>query len=309
MYVDEKGEFCEHWYDDSSYWDNEKDEEVMRTDENPGPPPPRLLLPVCPSPDLFEPPDETSEDHRSCRVSLRGTTLQVITKLASIHLTPENPAYNGGSWHVEGMADENIVASGIYYFDSENISDSSLAFREAVEEPNYEQNDNEGVEGIYGLWGEGPLNQPRGTASTPQGRCLAWPNTLQHQVQPFRLLDKTKPGRRKILCFFLVDPNRRIHSTLDCPPQQAEWMIAELRMMPVLRRLPTFVFAEVCEFVVGISPLKRGKVPNAAPMGSGHFLWESDAKLVREVLMKERAKDVKEHGSTVFERPFSLCEH
>jgi len=29
--------------------------------------------------------------------------LQVIAKLANIHLTPESPEYNGGAWHVEGQ--------------------------------------------------------------------------------------------------------------------------------------------------------------------------------------------------------------
>lgn len=29
--------------------------------------------------------------------------LQVIVKLANIHLTPEYPSYDGGSWHVEGQ--------------------------------------------------------------------------------------------------------------------------------------------------------------------------------------------------------------
>lgn len=29
--------------------------------------------------------------------------LQVIVKLANIHLTPEKPTYKGGSWHVEGQ--------------------------------------------------------------------------------------------------------------------------------------------------------------------------------------------------------------
>ena len=173
----------------------------------------------------------------------------------------------------------------------------------------HEQNDSEGISSIYDLESDGPLNQLRGTASTPQGRCLAWPNTLQHQVQPFRLQDETKPGQRKILCFFLVDPNYQIKSTLNCPPQQAEWMIAELRAMPLLRRLLPPVFIEICEFVVGVSPAKRDKVTNAAPVGSGHFLWQSDAEKAREILMKERAKTVQMYGEEIFERPFSLCEH
>lgn len=29
--------------------------------------------------------------------------LQIIVKLANIHLTPENPTYEGGTWHVEGQ--------------------------------------------------------------------------------------------------------------------------------------------------------------------------------------------------------------
>ncbi len=32
-----------------------------------------------------------------------GSTLQVIVKLANIHLTPDKPEYEGGTWHVEGQ--------------------------------------------------------------------------------------------------------------------------------------------------------------------------------------------------------------
>ena len=35
-------------------------------------------------------------------VSLNGETIQCIVKLANIVLTPENPEYPGGKWHVEG---------------------------------------------------------------------------------------------------------------------------------------------------------------------------------------------------------------
>lgn len=57
-----------------------------------------------------------------------GRPLQVIVKLANIELTPENSWYEGGTWHVEGMANENIVATGIYYYDTENITDSRFKF-------------------------------------------------------------------------------------------------------------------------------------------------------------------------------------
>lgn len=80
---------------------------------------------------------------------LKGRKLHVIVKLANIHLTPEKPEYAGGVWHVEvssrrsalsalpltrcwlpqGMQNEAIVASGIYYFAQENIGESKLSFR------------------------------------------------------------------------------------------------------------------------------------------------------------------------------------
>ncbi|MFC8507302.1 DUF4246 domain-containing protein [Streptomyces sp. NPDC057411] len=154
------------------------------------------------------------------RVDLRGRRLQVIVKLATIHLTPEKPEYAGGSWHVEGMVNERIVSTGIYYWDSENITESRLSFRTALDDPEYEQSDDDGMREVYGLENEDALNQVLGSASTPAGRCLAFPNILQHRVGSFRLADPTRPGHRKILAFFLVDPSEPIVSTTDVPPQQ-----------------------------------------------------------------------------------------
>lgn len=58
--------------------------------------------------------------------------LQIIVKLANIHLSPSKPSYEGGAWHVEGQLNEHICASALYYYDSANISDSYLSFREAT---------------------------------------------------------------------------------------------------------------------------------------------------------------------------------
>ncbi|CAL9338612.1 hypothetical protein SUDANB108_00219 [Streptomyces sp. enrichment culture] len=173
--------------------------------------------PVVPDAPAFTPPEPPDA---SARVSLRGRRLQVIVKLATIHLTPEKPDYPGGSWHVEGMLNERIVSTGIYYWDSENITESRLGFRAALDDPRYEQDDDNGLREVYGLEDEDALNQVLGSASTPAGRCLAFPNVLQHRVDAFRLADPTRPGHRKILAFFLVDPSERIVSTSDVPPQQ-----------------------------------------------------------------------------------------
>ncbi|MFG2639871.1 DUF4246 family protein [Streptomyces sp. NPDC048370] len=173
--------------------------------------------PVIPDAPAFTRPEVPDE---SARVDLRGRRLQVIVKLATVHLTPDKPEYPGGSWHVEGMLNERIVSTGIYYWDSENITESRLSFRAALDDPHYEQNDDDGLREVYGLEDEDALNQMLGSASTPEGRCLAFPNVLQHRVSPFRLTDPTRPGHRKILAFFLVDPSEAIVSTSDVPPQQ-----------------------------------------------------------------------------------------
>ncbi|MGW6846784.1 DUF4246 domain-containing protein [Streptomyces sp. NPDC054958] len=174
-------------------------------------------VPVIPDAPDFTAPESPDA---SARVDLRGRGLQVIVKLATIHLTPDKPEYSGGSWHVEGMMNERIVSTGIYYWDSENITESRLSFRAALDDPHYEQNDDNGLREVYGLEDEDALNQVLGSASTPAGRCLAFPNVLQHRVGSFRLADATRPGHRKILAFFLVDPSEKIVSTSDVPPQQ-----------------------------------------------------------------------------------------
>jgi len=80
---------------------------------------------------------------------------------------------------------ERIVSTCIYYWDSENVTDGRLSFRVAVGEPEYEQNDRKGVREVYGVGGEDAMNQVLGSAETRVGRALAFPNILQHRVDPF----------------------------------------------------------------------------------------------------------------------------
>ena len=71
--------------------------------------------------------------------------LQVIVKLANIELTPEKPTYDGGSWHVEGQLNERICATALYYYDSKNIADNSLAFRHRTDEEEFEMKSHDQV--------------------------------------------------------------------------------------------------------------------------------------------------------------------
>lgn len=232
----------------------------------------------------FSPPEKITQ------VTLRDSTLQVIVKIAEIILTPENPTYPGGSWHVEGMQNEQIVASGIYYFESTNITESRLNFRRAIGEPDYEQGDDKGVAAIYNLHDEEPLNQSLGSLVTQTGRCIAFPNLFQHQVQSFELEDKTKPGIRKLLVYFLVSPKSPVMSTRSVPPQQHSWIAHELRKISFFRDMPDFILQKILYY---------------AEMGLSH----AEAVAHQSELMDERKYFVKTNTERVFERPFSLCEH
>lgn len=155
------------------------------------------------------------------------TSIQVIVKMVNIHLTPEHPEHSGGSWHIEGKLNEHICATSRYYYNNENITDSHLAFRTKVAtdglvERDFEQDDNDGVCYLFDVTRDGPGTQKIGQVATTEGRLLAFPNVMQHQVQPFKLVDALKPGHRKILALFPVDPFQRIISTANVPPQQRE---------------------------------------------------------------------------------------
>lgn len=56
---------------------------------------------VFPEPGVFQPMSQPAPFDLKVKYGKRG--LQVIVKLANIHLTPEKPKYEGGTWHVEGQ--------------------------------------------------------------------------------------------------------------------------------------------------------------------------------------------------------------
>ncbi|KAG8912829.1 hypothetical protein FRC01_004877 [Tulasnella sp. 417] len=235
---------------------------------------------------------------RDVTYSIQGKEVQIIVKLINIQLTPKNPAYAGGSWHVEGMANERIVASGIYYYDCENISESQLAFRVAVnsEEEQYEQSIGEGIGLIWGLDSSELNNQEVGSVKTSTGRCIAFPNIYQHKVSPFRLVDRTKPGHRKIVALFLVDPEERIPSTSDIPPQQSHWVREAIR--------ETLMNEES-----GIKVALPVELADMVADRVGNLMTLEEAKYYREALMDERTGFVDLMDERYFYTAFSFCEH
>lgn len=154
----------------------------------------------------------------------RFEDLKVITKLVNIELTPENPQYVGGSWHVEGAMNEDIVATITYHYDSENVTNQKLSFRESFKDPKFHLDDAYYCRYYYGLSEVDQTFKYSGSEDSPLGRVLIFPNVFQHKLDPFELKDKSKSGHRKIMYLFVVDPYNNIIKTTDSvPPQQDEW--------------------------------------------------------------------------------------
>ena len=273
------------WYDhlDDDEPSYEEDTAKRRKDRRP-------FVPDAPP---FAPPAQNG----NVDISLRGRGLRVIVKLANIVLTPANPKYPGGSWHVEGMVNERIVATGLYYYACDNITESRLAFRVQVGtddesmEMVYIQDDNHGWRHAFGFAGEDALNQPLGHVIAGEDKCIAFPNVYQHRVEPFELADQSKPGHRKILCFFLVDPYRPVASTRMVPPQQREWYEEEMARIPALRALPRELYDMIAGYAL------EGTITR------------EEAEADRAKFMEERSNFVVQHNRDVFEVQFSLCEH
>ncbi|KAI0737516.1 hypothetical protein C8Q80DRAFT_1276274 [Daedaleopsis nitida] len=274
------------WYDNIREYEEEEDyEEWQRT----------YQWPTIPDPAPFEPYEPAPESR--AEYSLRGRKIQVIVKLANIVLTPDNPKYPGGSWHVEGMANERIVATGLYYYACENITESRLDFRAVVGDEDaasklpYQQSDHRGFVVAYGFGMNHFLNQTLGQVFAEEDKCVAFPNIYQHCVNEFELEDPSKPGYRKILCFFLVNPDVEILSTTVVPPQQADWSINELEKSTALSKLPQELFEMVAGYV------REG------------MMTREEAEQQQQKLMEERADFVMEHNERVYELGFAMCEH
>lgn len=91
-----------------------------------------------PEPRDFESYQPPVDEQVNLRKQYGEQGLQVIVKLATIELTVEKPTYDGGSWHVEGQLNERICATALYYYDSKNIADNSLAFRHRTDDEDFE---------------------------------------------------------------------------------------------------------------------------------------------------------------------------
>uniref|UniRef100_A0A093UQ58 Histone H2B n=1 Tax=Talaromyces marneffei PM1 TaxID=1077442 RepID=A0A093UQ58_TALMA len=152
--------------------------------------------------------------------------LQVTVRIADMAPTPDQPIFEV-PWHMEGQINEHLCASSIYFFEMKNIESVRMHFRQisdtqAFSDLNYERGDTIWLEDIFGMKHDESPVQEVGYIECPQGRMITWPNTLQHNVV-FTLKDKTQVGHVHAINFMLVDPNIRIISTANVPPQRLDW--------------------------------------------------------------------------------------
>jgi len=151
---------------------------------------------------------------------LKGRKLQVIVKIVDIEVPPGGT--HEGVWHVEGMSHENIAATAEFILRKDPVlQGADLEFKRAftLDEAGTIRGEvaqcrSEAVEDFI----SGGL-VPLGRKDLPCHTLAAWPNSHVHKITPLK-----NPGSetalRRIVVFWLVDPDRRIISTASVPPQQ-----------------------------------------------------------------------------------------
>lgn len=105
-----------------------------------------------------------------------------------------------------------------------------MEFRNIIEtaglaEVEHEPNDFVWLRQVFGLENGQPAVQITGATACKVGRTVMFPSTVQRRLTRCELKDKSKPGNVRMLVFYLVDPNIRIISTGNIPPQRLDWTL------------------------------------------------------------------------------------
>jgi len=160
---------------------------------------------------------------------------QVIVKLQEITLDEEHKLFKEGHLHLEGTRYEHIVATGIYYLQNKNVEDTNIDFYVKLNEWWKQQYSWDDANPFFEEIGCSDLRKrietvpfqsyekdvyrkyaKIGTVQTHEDLCLIFPNFLYHKVGEVHLKDTQdviKEGKRRILVFWLVNPNLKIIST------------------------------------------------------------------------------------------------
>ncbi|RFU26273.1 hypothetical protein B7463_g10067, partial [Scytalidium lignicola] len=261
-------------------------------------------------------------DHKSYKVALQDTFrkkgLQIIVKIDSIELTPENSKYSGSNWKLDGQMNEHIVAVALYSYDVQNVTETRVSFRQETpiyecfykyaterftrekynywNRPAHRYNKTTSVEiaAIAEILGfrENDLRketipvqdilpfQNIGSVITPQGRLITFPNIMEHRVEPFELIDPNLPGHYRSVKLYLVDPHYRVCSTRNVPPQQHDWWAQAMSDEFLKLKVPREISTEITD--------KTADWPMSIKEAREHRL---------EMMKQHRWKDMARYGS------------
>jgi len=152
--------------------------------------------------------------------SLRCRTIQVITKIVDYEVPPHGT--HEGVWHVEGMSHENIIATAeLILSKDECLTGGDLEFQRSF-------TGSESGALILGFPQCRPQSLdeivdkglvPLGYLPLPCGRIASWPNSHIHKVTPLKN-HSDRTAVRRIVVFWLINPDIRIVSTKHVAPQQ-----------------------------------------------------------------------------------------
>ena len=180
--------------------------------------------------DLPEPSSHVAQGPPPAPASLRGRTLQVITKIVEYNLAAGEQFE--GVWHVEGMSHEHILATGVTVLDRD---DALLGGQIRFQRPYTRE------EAGQLFWNVPQCRKatadefvdlgviPIGSLDTPRGRQFVFPNAHIHKLAKMSVAPGAASARRRVIVFWLVDPDIRIVSTADVPPQQGVMSLEQAR--------------------------------------------------------------------------------
>lgn len=118
------------------------------------------------------------------------------------------------------MSHENIVMTGLYYpLTDEHLQGHGIEFKRQFtdQEAQYIASS---VPQIRTKWLEEQIQNgfiPLGHITTETSKLIVFPNCHAHRVMKIENLTN-KILKRRLLAFFIIDPNKRIESTLEHPP-------------------------------------------------------------------------------------------
>lgn len=158
------------------------------------------------------------------RVNLANSALQVVTKIMDYELEPGQEYTHKPYkylWQVAGMAHEHIVATCITVLEQDPaIKGGELVFQRAftaAERKLFTKLHEDKCSPAFKTLMEF-AHQPLGRVATQEGRTIVFPNSHEYRLTKMTNTSN-QPARRRVLVFFIVDPNYRVVSTQEVPDQ------------------------------------------------------------------------------------------